>query len=409
MVFAVGPWRWVLRDEIWQWAPPDGVLSGVDMRSHPEQQSPGPRAGGLGLFAFSGVVGADYLVLGDLEDTTGLTLRRAIEDKVKIARDRIGTTRVGDILLEILTDHRDPSGKTGHTGLVPDHRGNIELWLDGLKMRSERFDIASPRWAKIREVVRNDRRELELQIKAGLIDDAGFRKALGYWAQKYKCDYADLFGPGEKVVEPLPPETSLSDAFTYSDGALQTVSSGAWSELSSGFNIVSNKVKSNGGLGPTFRQARYETNLSGADQSCQVDSDDLGDTFAWVGPVVRYSASSGETYYAGRARRTSNDGVIYKNNAGTVTSITSGGTDGAQTKTLYLDISSNALTLKKDGSTMCGPTSDGSPLSSSNLRTGIFAHTNAEATGDNWQAADLAAAATSFITPPNPMAHMLVR
>lgn len=411
MVLAVGPWQWVFKDEIWQWSPPSGVPAGIDLRSQPEQQQRGG-TGGLGLFVFPGLIPADYLTLGDVEDTLGLTKRREIEDRFKITRDRINATRVADILLEIATEHRDATGRTGHTGLVPNHRGNFEIWHRGVLWRSEPCDIASPRWAGVRALLREDRRELEKQVRNGLLSPRQARKALGYWAQKYKCDHTEFFGPGETVVDPLPPETALGpDPFSYSNGDLQTVSSSVWTNQGfSSFNIVTtDRVKSNGSLGPTFRQARYESDLSGADQSGQIDTDDLGDTFGWVGPTLRYNSAAGETYYGGRIRQ-NGGGVIYKMNAGTASSIDSGGTDGSSTKTIKLQISSNALTLTRNTTVMCGPTSDGSPLSSSYLRTGIFSHSSAEATGDNWQAADLggggvsvdagiAAAAAAVVAP----------
>lgn len=146
---------------------------------------------------------------------------------------------------------------------------------------------------------------------------------------------------------------SASDDFnSYSDGIIQTVSSGAWAEDKAAVNISSHQAVSVNGGG--LAGAHYTTVAFAGDHESQITKADATD---YVGPAVRCSSTGG-----GRCYVYFNHGSVQKVVAGTNTAIASGSTF-ASGNTAAIRAVGSTITWYKNGSldgTLTGETSIGS-------------------------------------------------
>src|SRR5690606_22889488 len=98
-------------------------------------------------------------------------------------------------------------------GLMPNRRGVMNLRLGALKV-SRKFDLADPEdGAGVRAVLHAMWRRYKADVDAGRLPIEKMRKRLGFWVRKYRVDITDLTPMGERVIEQLEPETTLSDNF----------------------------------------------------------------------------------------------------------------------------------------------------------------------------------------------------
>lgn len=316
--------------------------------------------------------------------------------------------RLLDVLAYTCTEGADPSGQRRGTGIVPTHDGRILIHLGGHSIvweRPVRFGGPSdPYWPVLQAELHRMYASAQDASERGTSEHerGTINRLVATWARKYRCEIRDLVPRGRRPVEPGRPQTTVSDAFTDTNGTALSAHTptgglGTWYVSSAGYHdIQSNTLRWYNTPPSEHRAVRLEYDLSSDDHyaQCLVPS---GNANSFQHPVARFSASA-LTYYVGR--RASQEAKVcdamYRSVANTWTllatsspltygvpytiRITCDGTAdlsvsvGGSVTLSYTDSSASKLT----GQTRCGLRS---------ITTGTYA--------DDFEAADLAAAATA--------------
>lgn len=168
----------------------------------------------------------------------------------------------------------------------------------------------------------------------------------------------------------VPKGGAVSDPFTYSNGALATVSSSAWVVDAGALKVASNHVECNasGGSG----RARYATDFGTANNDSQFQVQFRGGT-NHTGVFVAICRLAGSTYTGyGQARYLDaggGGGYIAKYVSGSETSLTSdhGAGGGDFNETLFVSANGTTITATREGSGITG-----SPVTDSSITTGNY-------------------------------------
>lgn len=176
-----------------------------------------------------------------------------------------------------------------------------------------------------------------------------------------------------------------SDAFTYSNGNLATVSSGKWTKLSGFSDLVvsSNAVTGSGENGDVISSWSGST----TDQYSQVT---LATANVDGGPTVRSDGAS--TFYLLDTQGPGNGWVIFRVTGGSFVSI--GGSSTltiADGDTAYLEMQGSTLVAKHNGTVVITVPDETSIASG---KPGIFI-SGSTLVVDNWAAGDFSAGGTS--------------
>jgi hypothetical protein len=164
--------------------------------------------------------------------------------------------------------------------------------------------------------------------------------------------------------------TAVSDTFTYSDGALVTVSSGVWAAVTglSDLDVVSGLVGAP--ANSTVSQARHTTALASDDQFCEAEfvNDGTTVTYREASVMVRVSPTAATFYRIDWNPASSGELTLYRCNAGTFTEITSATGVGG------VDTNPHTIRIEAEGSTIRGFFDDVEEISVTNTSIASGAH-----------------------------------
>jgi len=374
MFYYLGPWELSDDAEGKRWHPPEGTLGLVDLRPLAPTEC-------FGFFATEKELGSDYLFLGSqLDEPVKEDLAGKWASALGISRLEGAT--VLDCLWEILTVRADPEGGVRAKPILPTHLGMLELHLGGDSLvRSRRFQgVSDPAWPNIQAVLQADYRVIYAQaLKAESTDRTVHQRLLGAWQAKYGLADARLFIPSDLPVEvPIRPQTTISDNFNRATlGANWTAVDGTWDI----YNSVQLRNTAEVVIPATLR---YDaSSLSSDDHYAQITYLSASMTSKWMGPMVRF-ASDGETGYCARIHALGTERNIYKDVAGTLTSLWTDANGGGPPQTIKLSADGTSISLYDDG--VLAQTITDSAISG-NLRVGVASFSITR--GDNFIAEDL--------------------
>lgn len=136
--YYLAQWEWATSDGISYWRAPGGDSVGaIDLRTIPQMGKP-IIAEGYGIFVYSSLktipggvyLGTDLNTPLKIKDKDDLKLVTGISDMTSI------TTL--DFIWDMLNKYSDPEGLTGAKPLLQDIDGNKNLYLGGVKIKSEK-------------------------------------------------------------------------------------------------------------------------------------------------------------------------------------------------------------------------------------------------------------------------------
>lgn len=305
------------------------------------------------------------------------------------AGDLTGETPLS-ALWRVLTDLSETSGENRPKGLLPTARGDMKLYLGGLR-RSERFSAATH--THVLEILRSDydRIKTESQVRG---DNELYLRVAGYWQRKYGFD---VRSKSQKLDGIREPKTTIGDTFVEgSDVDLSahtaTGPNGgfSWTAVHGDINVTaaSDDTASANNANNNYRA---ESDLSSDDQDVEVDVISNGGASDNHGPVARF-ASAAQSFYT-IMHRDSDSGRyrLFKFTAGTPSQIGSSvnAASAGEPINLRLRVDGSSLEAFVDDVSVIGPNTDTS--FTGQTRTGILQADTVIL--DNFEAADLAVGA----------------
>lgn len=385
-------WQWNTDDPGFNFWHVPGALGLIDLRSLPQMSVTGGSPQGYAIATFADpIVDAGAVYLGD--DPTGpmpLARKRSMAQELGFdLRDLDSVSSLSSALWRVLTIMGDPTGASVVKPLSgPGRQYVISMGLTGFPLRRERFHLGHPAAANVLAIVQAGywRIKSELQAKF-LSDDPRYyhaRKMLGGLLRKFRVsDPAELGLAGELWDKPT---TTITDDFNRADSD----SLGAnWVEVDGDWDILSNQIRSNG-AGTNPNAARHATNLSSNDHYTEIVVKAMAGT-GYLGAAVRFK-SDAETYYMGISRPSGSLRGIYKVVTGTLTALVTDSGGVAAPITIKLEVGNtgdNDLEQFVDAASVLTNTDTSIP---DNLQCGLVGHNADTSDGDDFEAADLAAA-----------------
>jgi hypothetical protein len=372
MAYVQGNWVWYTGGNTPFWGPPlPGCLGVVDMRSPAECGIPGTvdgEVGGEGMFLYpEGVVTAGTALDAD---------------------------EAADILLDrlLVPANVDVTGVAKPRPLMPTSRRMLELHLGGL-IWSHETGPGDTYWPVVREQYRHDFADRRAYDEAHGLE--AHRKMLGHWMRQWGVDDpAEFQYPGE-VVEPLPPDTTVTDSFNRSDNTdLNASSTGkspnfTWTEVSASWAIGSNTLNEASG-GTVNGYVRADIDLSSADMYTQMRVKSGSNHGGQYGPLARVAAAADTFYIFLWTGFSTNRNKIFKCVTGTFTDIGTGGSAVADDDVLKCDCSGSTITGYRNGASGASTTDTAIP---GNLRGGILGYNVFSYVFDEFEMADAGGAA----------------
>ena len=368
MLYFLGPWVWNATDICWQ--PPAGAIGSVDLRSIAQMSAAGPTATGQGLFALpdgSASPGGSYLSLGsNLAGTVSTANRSAWNTRLGTTAAQFTNNQLQTYIGETLSRQADAAGTNRCKPVMPTSAGNLEVMLGNAVAYRRAFQgTADVAWGPIQTALREGYRAVRQYclVRATFWENQGFPLLAAYWNAKYKrflgarllryarwgLTRADLIPTDLPDEGDLPPDTTVSDAFTRADST--TTLGSEWTPVSgSTWGISSNAgyLVTNTTVPP---DAMFNTSaLSDPDMNGECELTGVANAEGGWGVMLRrHGTSATRTFYFGGPRRLA-AGYISKVVAGTLTDGTiQGATTNSGTQTWKLDINGTTLTLFQDG------------------------------------------------------------
>ena len=421
--YYFGPWAWEIpQDDLGQplpeegfWRPPEGALSGLDLRptaacaareSHPQNWGIFP----LREASASGGLKEPYVLLGEsLDAELDPKALDAVCAALKIAEPPKAAT-VRELLVALLTTHADPLDVDRRPPVLPTRDGMLLLMGPNELIASRPFEGESdPAWPNIRKRLQENYRALRESAlggpSPGIVAPARdlYRVLLGTWAAKCKVDPRLLIPHDLPPEVPLPPSTTLTENFNQADsttlGPLQTWTE-YWLSGTDGFRTVSNRVQqATASSTTTITSARAEADLSSDDHSVKltlVSYTVSNGKNIWLGPAGRFAADAHTCYAAGLGQRNTTPGTkcyrVWRMVAGTQTVLTT---------TDYAWSANDVMRLDLDGGTLTFYVNDVQQYTNGavegNVRAGLGLQVQQYSNpinGDDWSAEDVAAPVT---------------
>lgn len=410
-------WQWYEDEDGSTWDTPwrRNTLGMIDLRTLPQQGTPGPTPQGRGLFILdtAGLCADSGMPLSPTLDTILTPLESLIlEEQLGLPAGSMALISIEQAIWDIFTVHADPTGQTA----VKPIRGRI----------SEQVTLRLPAYGVIRqeaftpthltnteEVFKADYRrnknegtatstlrawtEITMIKIYGEANDANADRLMPpeHRDDGWGCDRETCTEITDNFNRPNNTDLNASDAGKTLDGAAATWQ---WTEVDGQFAISGNEVRAN--LSPAAASfpasARAERDLSSDDQRAEIDNISFSITGAMTGVATRFSPAS-KTYYAFWARDSTSFGHnIDKIVSGVHTNLKSDSIAESAGFNIRGESEDSTLTLFIDDVQY----SDFSITDTSitgNLRTGIVTHSsdNVFSDSDNFSAADLAVPAAT--------------
>jgi len=355
--------------------------------------------GGYGIFLYPNTVSAPGIttLTDDPEGIVGATEIAVLEAAFQTTLTR---TKLSDILIDLLleADNIDVTGETKRRPIMPTDANMAELYLGGL-IRSDETGPTDIYWPVIQEQYQYDfaqRRAYDLP--RGLV---AHRKMLGAWMRQWKVSDPSVFQPpGGDVVEPLEPDTTVTDSFNRSDDTnLNASSTGkspnfTWNETTAVWRIATNQLAGDAG-GFVWTYARADYDLSSSNNYAQITLNFITSPGATVPLAVARLAAGAENGYVLAANGFTPVYALQKIAAGSPTQI---GSNGSATLPTALDV----MKCECNGSTITGYRNGGVDVAattdttySSGLRGGVGTFSASDNFFDSFEMADLGGAAAA--------------
>lgn len=260
-----GPWVRVQHPYLGsRYAPPEGMIGGLDLRRSDQRSLNYKGDDGLGIFWGYASLDSNYDLLGVghfAEISTTLVSRQSVPHKSKFLPQ--GDT-LQAVIWDVLTRGSDPSGEEFARPLMPNSKGQLRLLVGGLKY-AERFRYGEhSHTEKVRDVISRSVAQISQH------DERLAQKNLGFQLEKYGLREADSTQFSRLKV--LKPETEISDDFNRADQTL--TDSADWEVFSysiGGSPVISGNQLSTASYGNfQGRGAAHTTDLSGEDQTIEL-------------------------------------------------------------------------------------------------------------------------------------------
>lgn len=376
----LGPWtRRTEPSGFSYWAPPDGAVRVLDLRSRLKaSQSSG--SGGLAVFeAATNPSALDYTELGEPQDAIGAAKKRVVAQRLGLgALATYAATTVETLLWEHFFRYGDPRGESQVARLGVGRGGLTRLYL-GSRVIQRTLLPGRAGWEEAREGLRARYRAVRASVVAGHLPEDHHRRWLTAMLETLgltgKADYRHLIPDDLPDESPLPHSTDVSDDFS-GDLSNWTFRAGG-----SSFSIVAGELVYDGAA---EAWGDYNTSLATDDHfaSLQIVTAPTGGR---GGPTYRMSGSATKTFYLAQAENDNNRIRWFLCMSGTFTELATGGTWTANMVVRAEVTAADSHTIKKDGSAVIGPTTDTNITG--NLDVGLY-FAVAAGTADNFLGGD---------------------
>jgi hypothetical protein len=370
------------------WRPPlPDWQASIDMRSAAEcELAPGTDGalGGYGIFVYpAAVTGPGITTLTD--DPNGIVGATEIAVLEAAFQTTLLRPKLSDILIDLHLemDNIDVTGATKRRPIMPTDRNMAELHLGGL-IRQDETGPTDVYWPVVEAQYQYDFAQRRAYDEPrGLV---AHRKMLGAWMRQWKVDDPSMFQPpGGVIVEPLDPDTTVTDSFDRAnDTNLNASSTGkspnfTWNETTAAWRIASNQLAGDAG-GFVWTYARADYDLSSSNNYAQFTLGFITSPGATVPQAVARLAAGAENGYTLAANGFTPVYASHKLAAGTPTQIGSNGSATLPTAghVMKCECNGSTITSYRNGGVDVAATTD--TTYSSGLRGGIGTF----AAGDNF-------------------------
>ena len=394
--FYLGPWQWVADDGEYAWQAPVGTQGAIDLRPLPAQGRAGGAPEGVGVFVTDRVLGSDYTLVGNaLDDNLTSAQKSAWSKLAGVAA--LDASRLIDVLWETLTVKADPTGDTAAKPLIPTNRGQLEIYLPPHgRIAVKRFSTALVEWVNIRELLRQDYKLMRAECLSSASDH--YRKALGWWVDKYRVPYREFQSADVPDEPPLPHAMTITDDFNRSDADPPSNSAEGWSwtEVSGNvWAIVSNQLTLST-ISYTAHDLRAESDLSGTDHQTDADIQWTNSNTLRAGLAVRYASGANTCYFGNASAYAFQDRIAKKVTGANTWLLSNDSTKPSTGSFLACTMTVNGSTLDWDVAAEINLQTTDSSISAG-TRTGMscYQQNSPVILYDNFVAQDLGAAPTA--------------
>ena len=392
MNYYLGPWVWDTSDpDVPHWRAPAGTVGLYDLRGYAACATPVKHDHNVGFFATPTDLGSDYDLVGTQLDGNMASKQRAAWVEL-LGLEKLDAATSLAALWELRTYRAGPDNDIRMQSALPgiDRRLTLSLGGHGL-LKSEKFTgVGHYAWAAMQRVLWKNYsgiRDQALDESKPMPADQ-HQKWLTVQLEKLGLTDHKLFIPsGLPDEQPKPHDSSVSDDFNRGDESLDA---GPWVEaVGTAWNVVSNEVRDDNA--PATVSAYHTTPLSSDDHFAQVVETARENTSAFLGPLVRQSAIA-DTHY--RCVLSNVTLVLQKLVAGTPTNLDSTGVSVSLPDTPKLQANGSAQEGFWNG---VSEVTAADATISGNLNAGLAGRGGTHwSTGDDFEAADLAVAGSSW-------------